>query len=152
MRRAPVCLCNFLYTGLFGLKGFHSSAISSHLKIHFDINNLSKSYFETKANIKSINTSNKTRDKHLNAPDYFNTEKYPYITFKSENLKFEGSDFVLSGIMTIKNISRSEDIRFTFEDNTFIGRAVMYSNDYGIKKQKTREDSKILIKISVPVL
>ena len=120
--------------------------------IHFDINNLSKSYFETKANIKSINTSNKTRDKHLNAPDYFNTEKYPYITFKSENLKFEGSDFVLSGIMTIKNISRSEDIRFTFEDNTFIGRAVMYSNDYGIKKQKTREDSKILIKISVPVL
>ena len=35
--------------------------------IHFDIKNLSESYFETKVNISSINTSNKTRDKHLNA-------------------------------------------------------------------------------------
>ena len=55
--------------------------------IHFDINNLSKSYFEAKANIKSINTSNKTRDKHLNALDYFHTEKFPHITFKSESIK-----------------------------------------------------------------
>jgi polyisoprenoid-binding protein YceI len=120
--------------------------------IHFDINNLSESYFETKVNISSINTSNKTRDKHLNAPDYFHTEKYPHIIFKSESLKMEESEFVLVGNLTIKEISKNEEIRFTYKDNVFEGRCVIYSNDYEIKKQKTRLDSKILIKITVPVL
>ena len=55
--------------------------------IHFDINNLSESYFETKADISSINTSNKTRDKHLNAPDYFHTDKYPHLILKAKALK-----------------------------------------------------------------
>ena len=120
-------------------------------KIHFDLNNLSESYFETKADISSINTSNKTRDKHLNAPDYFHTDKYPYLIFKSESLKMEGSEFVLIGNISIKEITKKEEIRFTYKDNVFEGRCVIYSNDYEIKKQKTREKSKILVKISVPV-
>ena len=115
--------------------------------IHFDINNLSESYFETKVNISSINTSNKTRDKHLNAPDYFYTDKYPHLIFKSESLKMEKSEFVLVGNLTIKEISKNEEIRFTYKDNVFEGRCVIYSNDYEIKKQKSRLDSKILIKI-----
>ena len=120
--------------------------------IHFDINNLSESYFETKVNISSINTSNKTRDKHLNSPDYFHTEKYPYLIFKSESLKMEDSEFVLVGNLTIKEISKNQEIRFTYKDNVFEGRCIIYSNDYEIKKQKTRLESKILIKINVPVL
>ena len=120
--------------------------------IHFDINNLSESYFETKVNISSINTSNKTRDKHLNAPDYFHTEKYPHLIFKSESLKIHEGEFVLVGNLTIKKISKNEEIRFTYKDNVFEGRCVIYSNDYEIRKQKTRLDSKILIKITVPVL
>ncbi|MCH1612849.1 MAG: YceI family protein [Flavobacteriales bacterium] len=120
--------------------------------IHFDVNNLSESYFETKVNISSINTSNKTRDKHLKAPDYFHTEKYPHIIFKSESLKMDESEFVLVGKLTIKEISKNEEIRFAYKENVFEGRCVIYSNDYEIKKQKTRQDSKILIKITVPVL
>ena len=77
-------------------------------KIHFDLNNLSNSYFETKADISSINTSNKTRDKHLNAPDYFHTEKYPYLTFKSESLNINGNEFVLIGNFSIKEISKKK--------------------------------------------
>ena len=50
-------------------------------KIVFNMANISESYFEARANIKTINTSNKTRDKHLNASDYFHTEKYPEIVF-----------------------------------------------------------------------
>ena len=120
-------------------------------KLYIDLNNLSDSYFETKADISSINTSNKTRDKHLNAPDYFHTEKYPYLIFKSESLKMDGSEFVLIGNISIKEITKKEEIRFTYKDNVFEGRCVIYSNDYEIKKQKTREKSKILVKISVPV-
>ena len=121
-------------------------------EIKFDISNLAESYFEAKVNIKSINTSNKTRDKHLNAPDYFHTEKYPYIEFKSESLNLVDQEFVLTGKITIKNISKTEEIKFKFQDNVFLGTCIIYSNDYGIKKQKAREESKILIKITVPIL
>ena len=56
-------------------------------------------------------------------------------------------EFVLVGKMTIKEISKTEEIRFNYKDNVFEGRCVVYSNDYEIKKQKTREESKILVKL-----
>ena len=64
----------------------------------------------------------------------------------------EDSEFVLVGNLTIKEISKNQEIRFTYKDNVFEGRCIIYSNDYEIKKQKTRLESKILIKINVPVL
>ena len=121
-------------------------------KIHFDISDLSKSYFEVNANIPSINTANKTRDKHLNAKDYFYTEKYPAVIFKSTSMTMDDDEFVLQGNMKIKDISKSAQINFKFENNVFVGRCIIYSNDYNIHERKTREDSKILVKITVPVL
>lgn len=120
-------------------------------KIKFDLLNLNDSYFEANANIASINTSNKTRDKHLNAPDYFHTEKYPAISFKSDSISAEGDQYLLYGKMTIKDITKSEQISFTFEKNVFNGRCVVFSNDYKIKTQKSRDASKILVKITVPI-
>mgnify|MGYP000024954944 CR=1 FL=1 len=120
-------------------------------KIHFDVTTPLASYFEVNADIKSINTSNKTRDKHLNAADFFYTEKYPYISFKSESLSVNEKNFILVGALSIKEISKKEEIKFTYENKVFVGRMVIYSNDYGIKEQKTREKSKILVKITVPI-
>ena len=54
--------------------------------------------------------------------------------------------------MTIKDIVKNEEILFNFKDGSFSGRCIIYSNDYNIHTQKTREKSKILIKITVPVL
>tara|TARA_B100000900_G_C20570412_1_gene713004 strand:+ start:424 stop:936 length:513 start_codon:yes stop_codon:yes gene_type:complete len=120
--------------------------------IKFDPSDLSKSYFEGRANISTINTGNKTRDAHLNAPDYFDTEKYPEIIFKSESLSLVNEEYVMKGKMTIKDISNDEEITFKFDKGVFLGKCVVYSNDYKIKTQKNRDDSKILIKISVPIL
>ena len=121
-------------------------------EISFNPSDLSSFKFEGNANIKSINTSNKMRDSHLNAEDYFHTELYPHISFKAKELTKKDSQFVLKGDMTIKDIVKNEEILFTFKDGAFSGRCVIYSNDYNIHNQKTREKSKILIKITVPVL
>jgi polyisoprenoid-binding protein YceI len=121
-------------------------------KINFNLSNLSSSSFEGKANISSINTSNKTRDKHLNAPDYFDTGAYPEIIFKSDSISSNNENYLLYGKLTIKDISKSETISFNYEDGKFNGKSVIFSNDYNIHKRKKREDSKILIKITVPVL
>ena len=53
--------------------------------------------------------------------------------------------------MTIKDITKSEQITFTFEENVFNGSCIIFSNDYEIKKQKIRDASKIIVKIKVPV-
>ena len=120
--------------------------------IKFDPNNLSDFKFEGKAHISSINTSNNMRDKHLNSSDYFNTKLYPYITFSAKSLEKKENYFLLTGNMTIKDIVKEEVIKFTFENGVFVGRCVIYSNDYQVHEQKTREKSKILVKINVPIL
>ena len=121
-------------------------------EIKFDPNNLSDFKFKGKAHICSINTSNNMRDKHLNSSDYFNTKLYPYITFSAKSLEKKESYFLLTGNMTIKDIVKEEAIKFTFENGIFVGRCVIFSNDYQIHEQKTREKSKILVKINVPIL
>jgi polyisoprenoid-binding protein YceI len=37
--------------------------------------------------VKSIDTDNEMRDKHLQGDDFFNTEKYPQMKFKSSSFK-----------------------------------------------------------------
>lgn len=121
-------------------------------EINFNPSDLSSFKFEGNANIKSINTSNKMRDSHLNSAEYFHTELYPHISFKAKELTKKDDQFLLKGEMTIKDIVKNEEILFNFKDGSFSGRCVIYSNDYNIHTQKTREKSKILIKITVPVL
>ncbi len=121
-------------------------------EIKFNPSDLTDFKFEGKAHIKSINTSNNMRDKHLNSSDYFNTNLYPYITFSGKSLNKKENYFSLKGNMTIKDIVKEEEIKFNFENGVFVGRCVIYSNDYQVHTQKNREKSKILIKINVPVL
>ena len=111
-------------------------------EIKFDPNNLSDFKFEGKAHISSINTSNNMRDKHLNSSDYFNTKLYPYISFSAKSLEKKENYFLLTGNMTIKDIVKEEAIKFTFENGVFVGRCVIYSNDYQVHEQKTREKVK----------
>jgi len=121
-------------------------------KIVFNSSNLSESYFEARANIKSINTSNKTRDKHLNTAEYFHTDKYPEIIFIGKEVNLVEDKYIVKGSMTIKDITHPSEISFSFQDNTFTGKTIIYSNDYNLHERKKREDSKILVKITVPVI
>jgi hypothetical protein len=66
-------------------------------------------------------------------------------------LSVNENNFILVGALSIKEISKKEEIKFTYENKVFVGRMVIYSNDYGIKEQKTRDKSKILVKITVPI-
>ena len=47
----------------------------------------SDSKVELKINADSIDTGVSDRDNHLRSADFFNVQKYPYITFKSKSFK-----------------------------------------------------------------
>lgn len=67
----------------------------------------------TNANIRftaktgSIDTGSEQRDGHLKSVDFFDSEKYPEISFQSTKLvKKSGTDYLLHGNLTIKDVTK----------------------------------------------
>lgn len=63
---------------------------------------------------KSVNTGYALFNKLLQGPDYFDTAKYPTITFKSTKVKFKGNKPVaVDGNLTIKGITKPVTLTLT---------------------------------------
>lgn len=58
-----------------------------------------------------LTTFDETRDQHLQSPDFFDTERYPHLSFESTEVHAAGSELVAEGILTIKGISRPVTLR-----------------------------------------
>ena len=59
----------------------------------------------------SVFTGNDMRDKHLKSDDFFNTEKYPNISFKSKSVKkISDTQFILTGDLTIRDVTKTVSI------------------------------------------
>jgi polyisoprenoid-binding protein YceI len=57
--------------------------------------------------VSSINTEVAYRDNDLKSPNYFDTSKYPSITFKSTSFKkVSGKNYKLAGNITIHNVTK----------------------------------------------
>lgn len=56
---------------------------------------------------KSVDTGSELFDGHIQAEDFFHTEKYPNIIFKSTGMKFDGEKLAaVDGNLTIKGITK----------------------------------------------
>lgn len=51
----------------------------------------------------SVYTGNEERDAHLRSPDFFDTRKYPVITYKSGSVTVQGDQIQSTGTLTIKD-------------------------------------------------
>jgi polyisoprenoid-binding protein YceI len=57
--------------------------------------------------VASISTNNEQRDGHLRTGDFFETEKFPKMKFRSTGIKKLGDDeFELTGELTIKDVTK----------------------------------------------
>lgn len=54
----------------------------------------------------SLSTGNEQRDGHIRSADFFEVEKYPEWTFRSTGLAAKGDDFVLTGDLTLKGVTK----------------------------------------------
>jgi polyisoprenoid-binding protein YceI len=62
----------------------------------------------------SLDTGHAARDKHLKSADYLDVEKFPAMTFKSDNLRFAGDDLVgADGDLTIMGVTRPVTLNVT---------------------------------------
>ena len=79
---------------------------------------------------------------HLSAPDFFDTERFPAITFNSTLVRTENNELIVDGELTIKGITRPIEARgtitepaVTFGDVEKIGielEAIVDRTEYGL--------------------
>src|SRR5664279_338838 len=75
--------------------------------IEIDRANPAASTVTLKIESASIDTGNPKRDGHLNSPDFFDTAKFPEITFNSKKVVAKGKDaYEVSGDLTMKGVTK----------------------------------------------
>ena len=60
----------------------------------------------------SVTTGNEQRDGHLKTPDFFDIATYPQITFVSTNVERDGSEWAITGDLTINGVTKSVTVPF----------------------------------------
>jgi polyisoprenoid-binding protein YceI len=82
----------------------------------FDPDNLKDSKISFEIKVKSVDTGIGKRDRHLRSADFFDASKYPLITFISTSMtKAEKNMYQVSGVLTIKDVSKELVLPLTFE-------------------------------------
>ncbi|HEX7528110.1 MAG TPA: YceI family protein [Thermoanaerobaculia bacterium] len=88
--------------------------------IEIDRANPAASAVNLKIEAASIDTGNPAREKHLNSPDFFDTAKFPEITFNSTKVVAKSKDvYEVTGNLTIKGVTKP--VVLTVAANGFAG-------------------------------
>jgi polyisoprenoid-binding protein YceI len=71
---------------------------------------------EVKVEVASLESRSDQRDTHLRSADFFDVEKYPYITFKLTSIEpIDEENFRVSGELTVKDITKPVVLDATIE-------------------------------------
>ena len=62
--------------------------------------------------VSSVDTGQADRDGHLKSGDFFDVETYPTITFASTSVERDGSEWAITGDLTIKDVTKPVTIVF----------------------------------------
>ena len=76
-------------------------------KLELDAANISNSRVEATIDAATINTREADRDTHLKSADFFDVEKFPTLTFKSDRIsKKKDDELEVEGDLTIHGVTR----------------------------------------------
>ena len=77
---------------------------------------VTKTRGEVKIDVASLSTRTDQRDNHLRSADFFDAEKYPYITYKITGIEPNGDGkFLVHGDLTVKETTRPVTLEATLE-------------------------------------
>jgi polyisoprenoid-binding protein YceI len=103
----------------------------------------------------SIDTRSADRDGHLQSPDFFDVANFPKITFKSTSVKDGGEGIVVTGDLTIKDVTKPLTIEFEYAGTAkdpfgndrfgFEGAAEINRKDFGLTWNAALETGGILV-------
>lgn len=130
--------------------------------INLDPANLEKSSVDFKIKADSIDTNLPDRDKHLKSEDFFYTEKYPEITFKSKSVKKADKDtYNVAGTLTMRGVAKEVTLPVTFlgtvkdpwgnEKAGFATELTLNRKDYGINWNAALDNGGVVLSDDVKI-
>ncbi|HEX4494411.1 MAG TPA: YceI family protein [Thermoanaerobaculia bacterium] len=124
--------------------------------VQLDAKNLAASSVDFHIKATSIDTNTPDRDKHLRSADFFDVEKFPEITFKSESIQAAGKDkYNVTGTLTMHGVSKKVTLPVTLGGeakdpwgNTRAGFGIettLDRKDYGIVWNKAIDNGGVML-------
>jgi polyisoprenoid-binding protein YceI len=90
-----------------GISDFNGNFGKFETKITTSKADFSDAVVELSADVNTINTGNEMRDGHLKGADFFDTEKFPTLTFKSTTFKLvKGKNYKIEGDLTMHGVTK----------------------------------------------
>ena len=113
--------------------------------------------------VSSVSTGNQMRDDHLRSADFFDAEQYPAMSFASTGLRPTDGSWLLSGELTIRDVTRPVDLEVQFlgTDPTglqgearigFSARGAISRRDFGVTFGLAVDGTKIVIADKVDIV
>lgn len=123
---------------------------------HVDEENPVNSTVDVRIDVNSINTRDENRDNHLRSADFFEVANYPYMTFKSTQVKVvDAANAKLYGDLTIRNVTKPVvlDVEYSGSAKSpwgttslgFSGSTVINRKDWGLTWNKGLETGGVLV-------
>lgn len=130
-----------IFGGLSQVKGKFTDFT---ITLNADEKDITKSSVSVVIKATSIDTGIEGRDRHLRNADFFDVEKFPEITFKSERIEKKGKGFIAHGPLTMHGVTKQIALPFSITgsmknptSNTlsavgYSARMVLNRRDFGI--------------------
>jgi len=90
----------------------------------------------------SIDTREASRDAHLRSPDFFNTDTFPTMSYRSTGVRAVGSDYLVDGELTLHGVTRPVQLHVEFNGTSadpwggsragFSAEAEINRRDFGV--------------------
>jgi polyisoprenoid-binding protein YceI len=95
----------------FSVKHLMVSTVRGHFRkvtgtVVFDDADLTRSSVQVEIDASSLETGEPKRDGHLRSADFFDVEKFPKLTFRSTRIARAGSEFTVTGDLTMHGVTR----------------------------------------------
>lgn len=138
-------------TFLFIDKDVQGSISDIQTDIKIDKSIVSNSYMKGSVGVTTIKTGNFLRDGHLMWKKYFYEKAFPKISFESTAISEKDGKLLVTGLLTVKETSKSIEISFEQNEGSLIGTARINTYDYGIKISKTRDENIVDVFFDLPL-
>jgi len=123
--------------------------------IFYDEQDFTKSTTQVNITTASIDTDNERRDNHLRGADFFETEKYPAISYKSKRIEKRDNGYVAVGDLFMHGVAKEIEIQFSVVGKIvdpwgktrigLEGSATLDRNDFGLTWSQTMDNGGLVL-------
>jgi len=114
-----------------------------------NLDDLANADFSGSVAVETIDTNNWLRNGVLKRK-YFKFKEFPRLYFKSTEIRGNGREFLVRGLLTIKGVSKPVTLTFTKRPSSFYAGTMINAADFNINIHKENDRNMVQIMINLP--